>query len=86
MAGGDAKSKDYVVQARAELIGENATVELLKIAGNDESEAEPAAVIVETEVAKPAVNLSALDAALAKGDAAVACFLFLPLSQLSTGC
>jgi hypothetical protein len=64
--GPDAKPKDYVVQARAQLIGENATAELAKVAA--EVEAEPAAEPT------PPLEKSAMDKvneALAKGANAV---------------
>lgn len=60
-AGADAKGKDYVVQARADLIAENAADALAKMA-----EAEP----VEPEAKPDAAD--ALTASLAKADAAIA--------------
>jgi hypothetical protein len=62
--GPEAKSKDYVVQARADLIAENATAELAKM---HEPEAEP---VVKPE-AKPDL-VDAVNAALAKGAKAIA--------------
>lgn len=68
-AGDDAKGKDFVVQARADLIAENALAELAKMNTDPEAAPEPVADVAEP---KPVADLSALDAVLAKGDAAIA--------------
>lgn len=66
-AGDDAKPKDFVVQARSELIAENAAAELAKVSA--EASEEPETEASADDKPNP---LEVLDAALAKGDAAIA--------------
>lgn len=67
-AGDTAKAKDFLFQARADLISENATAELAKMHAGEQE----AAQADETAADAAPDPIAALDAAMAKADAAIA--------------